>query len=85
MMKKLEGQYEVLRAPRHELSMRRRELGMTQTELAHRIGVTRYYIAACEVGIRDPSMGTLARWLRELKINPDETPISWFLPHEVAA
>jgi predicted transcriptional regulator len=80
---KLDGRYDVIRAPRHELGMRRRELGISQTELAAKIGVSRYFIAACEVGIRDPSMGVASRWLRELQINPDETPISWLLAHEV--
>jgi predicted transcriptional regulator len=83
--KKLSSTFNLIRVPRMELSERRRELGISQTDLARRIGVSRYYIAACEVGIRDPSLGAVARWLRELKINPDETPITWLLPHEVAA
>jgi predicted transcriptional regulator len=49
---------------------RRLELKMTQGQLAERTGVTREYIARLEAGRYDPSLSTIEKLAKALKMKP---------------
>ena len=44
--------------------------GLTQSELAEKAGVTREYIARLEAGRYDPSLSTIERLAKALKVKP---------------
>jgi transcriptional regulator with XRE-family HTH domain len=50
----------------------RLERGMTQEQLAGKAGVTREYIARLEAGLYDPSLSTIERLAKALKVKPAE-------------
>jgi len=47
----------------------RKEKGITQTELANRVGLTMNYISAVERGVTQPSLDTLFAITDDLEIN----------------
>lgn len=48
---------------------RRKEINLTQTELAHRSGVDRAFISNLEQGKRKPSFGTVSKLAAGLRIS----------------
>lgn len=46
--------------------------GMTQGQLAEKTGVTREYIARLEAGRYDPSLSTIEKLAKALKVKPAE-------------
>ncbi len=50
---------------------RRKEMGITQTELANRLDITRQNLCAYERGGRDMRLGTFLRILNELYLKID--------------
>ncbi|WP_020615791.1 helix-turn-helix transcriptional regulator [Paenibacillus daejeonensis] len=54
---------------RNELIAARKSKGLTQLELAQRIGITRAYLANIERGEHDPSLKVAQAIARELKKN----------------
>jgi DNA-binding XRE family transcriptional regulator len=62
---------------RNRLRAARERLGLTQPELARRLGLTRLYVQAVEVGRRGASYATMVRWARELG-----EPLEIFAPDE---
>ena len=50
----------------------RAERGMTQEALATKSGVSRQYIARLEIGRHDPSLSTLAKLAKALKVKVGE-------------
>ena len=50
----------------------RQARGMTQGQLAEKTGVTREYIARLEAGRYDPSLSTIERLAKALKVKPAE-------------
>lgn len=46
--------------------------GLTQGELAEKAGVTREYVARLEAGRYDPSLSTIERLAKALKVKPAE-------------
>jgi transcriptional regulator with XRE-family HTH domain len=63
-------------APIERMAMKVRKLrqarGMTQGQLAEKTGVTREYIARLEAGRYDPSLSTIERLAKALKVKPAE-------------
>lgn len=53
------------------LRARRLELGLTQAALAKRIGAQQPYVADLENGERNPTLATLAKLAKALKVPPD--------------
>ena len=51
---------------------RRRRLGLTQAALAARAGLSREYVARLETTQQDPSLSTLAKLARALKVTIGE-------------
>jgi len=51
------------------LTVRRKERGLTQAELAQRIGIAQRTVAAYECGERRPSVDVAKRLARELGMN----------------
>lgn len=51
------------------LAARRKEKGLTQAELAHRVGIAQRTVAAYEGGERRPSVDVAKRLARELGMN----------------
>jgi len=54
------------RTPRQRLfgdrmRARRLDLGLTQEEVAHRMGMDRAYVGALETGLRNPTLDTIGR------------------------
>jgi len=52
----------------------RAERGMTQEALAEKAGISRSYIARLELGQQDPTLGTLEKLAKALKV-----PVAKFL------
>lgn len=52
----------------------RTDAGLTQTELARRIGVTQPMVAAWESGAREPSVATFRRLVRALGLRLELAP-----------
>jgi transcriptional regulator with XRE-family HTH domain len=50
----------------------RQARGMTQGQLAEKTGVTREYIARLEAGRYDPSLSTIEKLAKALKVKPTE-------------
>ena len=50
----------------------RADRGMTQEALAHKSGVSRQYIARLEIGRHDPSLSTLAKLAKALRVTVGE-------------
>jgi transcriptional regulator with XRE-family HTH domain len=48
----------------------REQLGFSQEELADRVGIHRTYVGGIERGERNPTLGTIYRIARGLKIEP---------------
>ena len=51
------------------LYLRRKQLRMTQEEVAEKVGVTFMQISHLEKGRRQPKIDTLNKWTKSLKIN----------------
>lgn len=49
---------------------RRTELGLTQAELAQKLGMRQNYISDIERGVRSPRLGTLAEFSEILQVQP---------------
>ncbi len=49
---------------------RREELGLTQDELAKRLGIQQASLSRLESGEREPRIAFLRRWARELGVEP---------------
>ncbi len=58
MLRRLGGQIQAVR----------RERGMTQEQLARKVGLSRAYLARLEIGRHNPPILTLARIAKALKI-----------------
>jgi transcriptional regulator with XRE-family HTH domain len=54
---------------RKKIKLRRKDMGLTQRQVAHRIGVTRSAYANFENGYRDPNAGYLRKIGRVLHRN----------------
>jgi transcriptional regulator with XRE-family HTH domain len=71
----------------HELGQvvfqRRLDVGLTQLELAERVGVTRQWLARLEKGIGEPPLAKVLLVLRELDLTIDVQPKPADLPHDV--
>lgn len=50
----------------------REERGLTQEKLAKRSGVSHGYLARLEIGMHDPSLSTLAKLAKALKVSVAE-------------
>lgn len=50
----------------------REEHGLTQENLAKRSGVSHGYLARLEIGMQDPSLSTLAKLAKALKVTVGE-------------
>lgn len=66
----------------HKLSDARQALGLTQAEVAERLGVSPSYISAVEAGRRNLTLGQLANIANAMRlgidisfVRPDGTPI----------
>lgn len=51
---------------------RRYEMDMTQTDLAHRIGITKDHVCRIECGRVSPKLSTIVSLCRILKLEPSE-------------
>lgn len=49
---------------------RRRELGLTQRELADRMGVSQAYVAGMESGVSTPGLNVVAKFAEALNTTP---------------
>lgn len=58
--------------PRHVIIDKRKELGMTQEEVAYAAGISRPFYAGIERGLRDPSLETAQRVCLVLKMPVDK-------------
>lgn len=56
------------------LARRREKLGLTQAELAARMGKSQSYITRVEVGKRDPRWQTILEFSRALELEPMLVP-----------
>lgn len=56
---------------RENLIARRKKLGLTQADLAERLGVRQPYVSALESGTRKPTLDTIARLAEALNTTPD--------------
>lgn len=63
-------QEELLAAFQRNLRLRRKELGLTQVQLAERAGVEQGYISDLEMGKKKPMLGTLAPLAEALDTTP---------------
>jgi transcriptional regulator with XRE-family HTH domain len=54
------------RRQRPALKKARERAGLSQAELAQRIGITRNYVVLVEVGRRNPHLGIMERWATAL-------------------
>ena len=54
---------------RARLKDARLRAGLTQAELARRIGISRHFVLEVENGHRDPGYATMEKWLRALGAN----------------
>jgi transcriptional regulator with XRE-family HTH domain len=54
------------------LKARRHDLGLSQVKLAQKSGLAREYIARLELGQQDPSLSTLAKLAKALKVTVAE-------------
>jgi len=50
----------------------REQRGLTQEQLAKRAGVSHGYIARLEIGMHDPSLSTLSKLAKALKVSVAE-------------
>ena len=66
---------------RHNLRQRRIELGLTQAELAAKLGVDQAYISDLERGQRNPSLSRLAPLADALDTTPSVLISSAVLAH----
>lgn len=55
--------------PRRKLKEIREKLGLSQAQLATRVGIDRSTYACIETGVRDPSLETAYRIRKALKLN----------------
>ena len=46
----------------------RRKQGLTQTALAKKAGITREYLSRLEKGVQDPTLGTMTKLAKALKV-----------------
>ena len=54
------------------LKAQRKQKGLSQEELAHRVGLDRTYISLLERGLRQPTLGTIVRISSALEIQPED-------------
>ena len=54
------------------LRSQRKEKGLSQEELAHRVGLDRTYISLLERGLRQPTLGTIVKISSALEIPPED-------------
>lgn len=54
------------------LKLLRKSSGLTQGELAKRSGISQGYLARLEIGMHDPSLSTLAKLAKALKVTVGE-------------
>lgn len=54
------------------LRSQRIQKGLSQEELAHRVGLDRTYISLLERGLRQPTLGTLVKLSQALEIQPED-------------
>jgi len=63
-------------APRERVAIRVKRLrerrGMTQEQLAERAGISRTYLARLETARQDPTLGTLEKLAKALKVKVTE-------------
>lgn len=55
-----------------KLKQHRKARGLTQTELAAKVGLSLGYIARLEIGMHDPPLSTLAKLAKALKVTVAE-------------
>ena len=65
------------------IGLRRRELGMKQTELAERAGFSNNYISGIETGHSVPTIDTLAKICTVLEITPDFCLLGTMRPNNI--
>lgn len=56
----------------HKIQKRRKELGITQEELADRVNLSRTHMGHIEQGRRSPSLEVLNRLAKALKTSPKD-------------
>jgi transcriptional regulator with XRE-family HTH domain len=71
------------RLRREGLIAHRMAQGIHQETLAEMLGVSRYMITACEIGLRDPSLEMMIKWAKALKLG--DPPLSMFIAPELSA
>ena len=60
------------RSPRYSLIQARERKGLTQAELARRLGLGRIAVTRVERGMRNPGFDTMCKWSAELGCSLDE-------------
>jgi len=65
------------------IGMRRRELGMKQTELAEQAGVSNNFVSGIETGKSKPTIDTLAKICAALDVTPDYCLLGTMRPDDV--
>lgn len=54
-----------------KLSDLRRNRNLTQEQLSKRIGISRGYLSDIEIGAKEPSLSTLSKICRTLRVSPN--------------
>lgn len=57
------------------IRQKRRESGLTQEELAEKVGISISYIGKLEIGLQDPGPRILMKLAKILNIKPGELPV----------
>ncbi|MBT5330170.1 MAG: helix-turn-helix transcriptional regulator [Porticoccaceae bacterium] len=65
------------------LRAQRKEKGLSQEELAHRVGLDRTYISLLERGLRQPTLGTIVKLSTALEIQPEDFVAELGRPYKV--
>lgn len=65
------------------LRSQRNQKGLSQEELAHRVGLDRTYISLLERGLRQPTLGTIVKISSALEMPPEDFVAELGRPYKV--
>lgn len=65
------------------LRAQRTQRGLSQEELAHRVGLDRTYISLLERGLRQPTLSTIVKISSALEIQPEDFVAELGRPYKV--